>query len=336
MKIIVTGGAGFIGSHTVVDLLENGYKPIVIDDFRNSKPFIIDRIKKITNKDFISYNFDCGDIKKLNSVFLKEKPDAIIHFAADKAVNESVYNPLKYYHNNISTLVNVLSVVNKSKVKSFVFSSSCTVYGVPKKVPVSEFSPIQTAFSPYGFTKQIGEQILSDFVKSNPGISISLLRYFNPIGAHPSGLIGELPLGVPSNLVPFITQTAIGIRKSLIVHGNDYDTTDGTCIRDYIHVLDLARAHVLALNKSSTNNSAPLILNIGTGNGSSVLEVIESFKKVNKTNLNYTFGPRRDGDAPCVYANNELAKKVLGWEHKFSLEDALSHAWKWEKQLNKL
>ena len=334
MKIIVTGGAGFIGSHTVVELLVNGFEPVIVDDFRNSKPFIIDNIKQITSKSFSFYNIDCGDVEKLSTVFEKENPDGIIHFAADKAVNESVLDPLKYYHNNITTLVNVLKVVSKFQLKSFVFSSSCTVYGIPKHVPVSEKTPIQPAFSPYGFTKQIGEQILKDFSKTNLNVSISLLRYFNPIGAHPSGLIGELPLDVPSNLIPFVTQTAIGIRKSLTVHGDDYETNDGTCIRDYIHVVDLASAHVLALNNSS-NNSEPQIINIGTGTGSSVLEVIKTFEKVNNLKLNYTIGPRRSGDAPSVYADNTLAKEKLGWKSVFSLEDALAHAWKWEKKLAK-
>ena len=334
MKIIVTGGAGFIGSHTVVDLLENGFEPIIVDDFRNSNPFILDNIKKILNRDFKFYDIDCGDVDKLKVVFEKEKPDGIIHFAADKAVNESVNNPLKYYHNNITTLVNVLKVVELHPIESFVFSSSCTVYGVPKKVPVSEKSPIQPAFSPYGFTKQIGEQILKDFAQSNHKTAISLLRYFNPIGAHPSGLIGELPLGVPNNLIPFITQTAIGIRKSLTVNGDDYETPDGTCIRDYIHVVDLASAHVLALKNSKKQNE-PLVVNIGTGKGSSVLEVINSFEKVNGVKLNYSVGPRRVGDAPSVYADNSLVKKMLGWENKYNLDDALKHAWQWEKNLAK-
>ena len=332
MKIIVTGGAGFIGSHTVVDLLENGFEPIIVDDFRNSKPFILDNLKKILNRDFKSYDIDCGDVDKLSVVFKKEKPDGIIHFAADKAVNESVNNPLKYYHNNITTLVNILKVVEQYPIKSFVFSSSCTVYGIPKNVPVSEKSPIQPAFSPYGFTKQVGEQLLKDFALTNPKTAISLLRYFNPIGAHPSGLIGELPLGVPNNLIPFITQTAIGIRKSLTVNGNDYETPDGTCIRDYIHVVDLASAHVLALKNSKKQNE-PLVVNIGTGKGSSVLEVINSFEKVNGVKLNYSIGPRRDGDAPSVYADNSLVKKMLGWENKYNLDDALKHAWQWEKNL---
>jgi UDP-glucose 4-epimerase len=332
MKIIVTGGAGFIGSHTVVDLLENGFDPVIVDDFRNSKSFIIDNIKKINSKSFSAYNIDCGDVEKLSAVFEKEKPEGIIHFAADKAVNESVVNPLKYYHNNVTTLINVLKVVSKFQLKSFVFSSSCTVYGVPESVPVSEMSSIQPAFSPYGFTKQIGEQILKDFSKANPEVSISLLRYFNPIGAHPSRLIGELPLGLPNNLIPFVTQTAIGIRKSLTVNGDDYETPDGTCIRDYIHVVDLASAHVLALNNSSNKNE-PLIVNIGTGTGSSVLEVIKTFENVNDIKLNYTIGPRRDGDAPSVYADNTLAKETLGWKNNYSLEDALVHAWEWEKKL---
>ena len=334
MKILVTGGAGFIGSHTVVELIDNGYNPIVVDDLRNSKKFILNNLEKIIGKKIAHYSIDCGNIDKLSAVFEKENPEGIIHFAADKAVNESVINPLKYYHNNISNLINLLKVVSKFPVKSFVFSSSCTVYGVPDLIPVDESAKIKPAFSPYGYTKQVGERILSDFVKTFPDISLSLLRYFNPIGAHTSGLIGELPLGVPNNLIPFITQTAIGKRDFLTVYGNDYNTSDGTCIRDYIHVMDLANAHVLTLNHGLENNTKPLILNVGTGKGNSVLEIIESFEKVNGLTLKYIIGPRREGDVPAIYADNKLITQKIGWKSKYSIEDALKHSWIWEQKLS--
>tara|TARA_B100001113_G_scaffold313969_1_gene279312 strand:- start:73 stop:1080 length:1008 start_codon:yes stop_codon:yes gene_type:complete len=334
MKILVTGGAGFIGSHTVVELIDNGYNPIIVDDLRNSKKFILNNLEKIIGKKIAHYSIDCGNIDKLSAVFEKENPEGIIHFAADKAVNESVINPLKYYHNNISNLINLLKVVSKFPVKSFVFSSSCTVYGVPDLIPVDESAKIKPAFSPYGYTKQVGERILSDFVKTFPDISLSLLRYFNPIGAHTSGLIGELPLGVPNNLIPFITQTAIGKRDFLTVYGNDYNTSDGTCIRDYIHVMDLANAHVLTLNHGLENNTKPLILNVGTGKGNSVLEIIESFEKVNGLPLKYIIGPRREGDVPAIYADNKLITQKIGWKSKYSIEDALKHSWIWEQKLS--
>ena len=334
MKILVTGGAGFIGSHTVVELIDNGYNPIIVDDLRNSKKFILNNLEKIIGKKIAHYSIDCGNIDKLSAVFEKENPEGIIHFAADKAVNESVINPLKYYHNNISNLINLLRVVSKFPVKSFVFSSSCTVYGVPDLIPVDESAKIKPAFSPYGYTKQVGERILSDFVKTFPDISLSLLRYFNPIGAHTSGLIGELPLGVPNNLIPFITQTAIGKRDFLTVYGNDYNTSDGTCIRDYIHVMDLANAHVLTLNHGLENNTKPLILNVGTGKGNSVLEIIESFEKVNGLPLKYIIGPRREGDVPAIYADNKLITQKIGWKSKYSIEDALKHSWIWEQKLS--
>ena len=334
MKILVTGGAGFIGSHTVVELIDNGYNPIIIDDLRNSKKFILNNLEKIIGKKIAHYSIDCGNIDKLSAVFEKENPEGIIHFAADKAVNESVINPLKYYHNNISNLINLLKVVSKFPVKSFVFSSSCTVYGVPDLIPVDESAKIKPAFSPYGYTKQVGERILTDFVKTFPDISLSLLRYFNPIGAHTSGLIGELPLGVPNNLIPFITQTAIGKRDFLTVYGNDYNTIDGTCIRDYIHVMDLANAHVLTLNHGLENNTKPLILNVGTGKGNSVLEIIESFEKVNGLPLKYIIGPRREGDVPAIYADNKLITQKIGWKSKYSIEDALKHSWIWEQKLS--
>jgi len=333
MKILVTGGAGFIGSHTVVELINNGFHPVIIDDYRNSESFIIDRLQKITGVSIPVYAIDFGNIKSLSDVFEKENPEGIIHFAADKAVNESVINPLKYYHNNISNLINLLKVIDQYKISSFVFSSSCTVYGVPNQIPVSEKTPIKPAFSPYGYTKQVGENILLDFFKTKPEISLSILRYFNPIGAHPSALIGELPIGVPNNLIPFITQTAIGRRKQLTVFGNDYDTPDGFCIRDYIHVMDLANAHVLTLNYGMENKNADLLLNVGTGKGVSVLEVVNAFEEINKIKINYTIGKRREGDTPAIFADNSLISKKLNWQNKYSLKDALKHAWKWEKNL---
>ena len=330
MKILLTGGAGFIGSHTVVELINNGYEPIIIDDFRNSKPFIIKNIEKIVGQKLTLHIIDFGDHKKLKAIFKVDKPVGVIHFAADKAVYESVKNPLKYYQNNISNLINLLKVINEFDINSFVFSSSCTVYGKPKNVPVSEESDIQPAFSPYGYTKQVGEKILADFFVNKPQTNLTLLRYFNPIGAHPSGLIGELPLGVPSNLVPFITQSAIGKIGPLTIHGNDYPTPDGTCIRDYIHVVDLASAHVLSL-KNQTNQAK--FYNVGLGTGYSVLEVVDAFEKVNKLKLNFNIGKRRKGDIPEIYADNNLIKKDLGWIPIYNLEECLKHAWKWQQNL---
>lgn len=332
MKILVTGGAGFIGSHTVVELIQEGHKPVIVDDLRNSKSFIIDNIKKLVTTDFPYYAIDFGNKEKLVEVFQKERPEGIIHFAADKSVNESVNNPLKYYNNNISNLITLLSVVKDQNIKSFIFSSSCTVYGLADSFPVNENSICKTASSPYGYTKQVGERILNDFFKTLPNTSLTNLRYFNPIGAHPSSLIGELPLGVPSNLVPFITQTAIGKRDYLTVYGNDYKTNDGTCIRDYIHVVDLAQAHVLSLNHS-LNNNENIVLNVGTGKGSSVIEVVNTFEKVCDVKLNYRFGSRREGDLPIMYADNSLISSQLGWKPKFSLADSLKDAWNWEKKL---
>ena len=330
MKILLTGGAGFIGSHTAIELVNEGFEPIIIDDFRNSKPFIIENIEKIIGRKVVFHCADIGDQEKVSSIIKKEKPEGLIHFAADKAVNESVLNPLKYYNNNIGNLIKLLSVIDKHDINSFIFSSSCTVYGEPSFIPVNEKTPIQPPFSPYGYTKQVGEKILTDFFKKKKKKSIRILRYFNPIGAHPSSLIGELPLGTPSNLVPYITQTAIGKRKQLTIFGNDYNTADGTCIRDYIHVVDLARAHVLSLkNKRSSNN----IYNVGVGNGNSVLEVVSSFEEINNLKVNYKFGDRRIGDVPEIYADNSLIKKELNWEPGFSLKDALQHAWGWEREI---
>jgi UDP-glucose 4-epimerase len=333
MKVLVTGGAGFIGSHTVVDLIENGITPIIVDDFRNSEKFVLKQLEKLCGIKIVSYNIDCCNYEQMEEIFSSEKPDGVIHFAADKSVNESVENPLKYYQNNIGSLVTLLRLIEKHPVKSFVFSSSCTVYGNPDSVPVTELSPIKKAFSPYGFSKQVCEQCLIDFQNSNPNNSIILLRYFNPIGAHPSSLIGELPIGVPNNLIPFITQTAAGVREKVVVFGDSYNTTDGTCVRDYIHVCDLAKSHVLALNYALKNPNNIDTFNVGTGKGDSVLEVIKSFEKTNSLTLNYEIGQKRAGDAPVVYADNSYIKKKLNWSPKYSLEDALLHSWNWQQTL---
>lgn len=332
-NIVVTGGAGFIGSHTVVSLIENGYNPIIIDDFRNSESFILERLEKITNKKITAYNFDCARQDLLHEVFSKQPISGVIHFAADKAVGESVAEPLKYYENNIQSLVSMLKVSIEFGVKEFVFSSSCTVYGEPDTVPVNESAPIKHTSSPYGYTKQVCERICQDTAYANQMMSITLLRYFNPIGAHPSGLIGELPLGVPNNLVPYVTQTASGIRKQLTIFGNDYPTSDGTCIRDYIHVCDLADAHVAALfgaHKPGLTN----VYNVGTGLGSTVMEVVTTFEAVNHVEVSYTIGPRREGDAIRVFADNSKIVKELNWRPKYLLADALKHAWNWQNKFN--
>jgi UDP-glucose 4-epimerase len=330
-NIIITGGAGFIGSHTAVSLVENGYNPIIIDDFRNSESFIVDRVEEITGVEITVESFDCTNVEKLKSVFEKYTPAGVIHFAADKAVGESVNDPLKYYRNNLGSLVSLLEVCKAQNIKQFVFSSSCTVYGEPEEMPVDENTPIGFANSPYGYTKQVCERICSDFAKVNPEFSITLLRYFNPIGAHPSGLIGELPIGIPNNLVPYITQTAAGLRESLTIFGGDYPTVDGTCIRDYIHVCDLASAHVAALNVAVVGGVN--IYNVGTGVGSTVQEVVDAFEKVNGIKLSYIKGARREGDSVAIYADNRKVKSHLNWEPKYSLEDSLKHAWKWQLNL---
>lgn len=333
MKIIVTGGAGFIGSHTVVELIERGHTPIIIDDYRNSKPFIVDRIKQITGKEVKTYNVDCCNCTNLDQVFSTEKPDGVIHFAAYKAVGESVNEPLKYYDNNINSLINILELMNKHDVKNIVFSSSCTVYGTAEKIPVTENTPRKTAESPYGNTKKIGEDILTDYHNSNKNKNVTILRYFNPIGAHPSGLIGELPIGTPNNLVPYITQTAAGIRKELTVFGNDYNTKDGTCIRDYIHVLDLASAHIHAIEKLEKESNTIDIYNVGVGIGTTVLEVVETFETVSDSKLNYKIGPRRAGDVVEIYSDNKKIVKELNWNPKHTLKDALKDAWNWQNKI---
>lgn len=337
MSILVTGGAGYIGSHTIIDLIESGYEEIVsIDNFSNSTSKTFDRIEKITGKRIKNYNVDCCDLEQLTQVFEQEKNiQGIIHFAAFKAVGESVEQPLKYYHNNIESLVNMLKCTQQFGIKNFIFSSSCSVYGNIDSLPVTESTPLPKAESPYAFTKQIGEQMLIDFIRNVECKTIAL-RYFNPVGAHESGLNGEVPVGTPNNLVPFITQTAIGLRKELTIFGNDYDTIDGTCIRDYIHVSDIAHAHVLALEKlfDSSITSKYSVINLGTGLGVSVKQMVEAFERVNKIKLAHVYGPRRAGDSVAIYADNQLAKEVLGWTPKHDLDSMMRTAWKWEQQLN--
>jgi UDP-glucose 4-epimerase len=336
--ILVTGGAGFIGSHTAVSLREQGFEPIIIDDLRNAKPFILDNLKVILNQSILHFPIDCSNSSELEIVFEKYPLQGIIHFAAYKSVDESINHPLKYYQNNLSSLISILDLANKYAVNNVIFSSSCTVYGEPKGTYiVDENSPIQEATSPYGQTKIVGEKILRDFQKANASMKITALRYFNPIGAHKSGLIGELPIGRPANLLPYITQTAIGKLEKLTVYGNDYSTSDGSCIRDYIHIEDLAEAHVKALQNSiPTKNGFFDALNIGTGKGTSVLELISIFEKVTGKQLNYTIGPRRQGDVPAIYADVTKANKVLNWEAKRNLEDSVISAWKWEQYNAKL
>lgn len=335
MKILVTGGAGFIGSHTVVELHDAGYQPVVLDNFYNSKPGVLEGLEKITGKKFPLYQTDCNDFNALDAVFEKEQFDGVIHFAAYKAVGESVDRPLMYYQNNLGTLLNLLELCRKHQVSNFVFSSSCTVYGEPDSLPVTESTPRKPATSPYGNTKSICEDIIRDFVLSKAPVKAISLRYFNPIGAHPSAEIGELPLGIPGNLVPYITQVAAGIRKKLSVFGNDYDTPDGTCIRDFIHVTDLAKAHVRALEKIDKTDVASYydVFNVGTGQGHSVLEVIRTFEQVNNLRLNYSFEPRRPGDVIKIYAQSDKINSELNWKAEKTLAESLSDAWRWQQKL---
>lgn len=335
MKILVTGGLGFIGSHTVVELQNEGFEVVVIDNLSNSSADVIKGIVAITGKEPI---FEKLDLREKASVqdFFKRHQDikGVIHFAASKAVGESVINPLLYYENNISSLIYLLQELEKKEEAHFIFSSSCTVYGQADVMPIDENASIKPAMSPYGNTKQIGEEIITDVSKVS-NINAILLRYFNPIGSHPSAEIGELPIGIPQNLVPFITQTGIGLRKELMVYGNDYPTSDGTCIRDYIHVVDLAKAHVVALQRllEHKNTAKIEIFNLGTGVGSSVLEVISSFEKVSGKPFPYKIVDRREGDVTMAYASTEKANKVLGWKTESSLDQAIESAWKWEQKV---
>jgi len=330
-KILVTGGLGFIGSHTVVELQQAGYEVVIIDNLYNSKIEVLESIIAITGVKPSYSNIDLRNKIAVEDFFKNNKIEGVIHFAASKAVGESVKNPLLYYENNISTLVYLLKEMKKHKLSNFIFSSSCTVYGQSDELPITENAPIKPAESPYGNTKQIGEEIIKESCKANDLKAIAL-RYFNPIGAHETALIGELPLGVPQNLIPFVTQTAAGIREELSVFGDDYPTKDGTAVRDYIHVVDLAKAHIAALERLLKNNNKKdfEVFNVGTGTGSSVLEVIQAFEKVSKTKLNYKIVGRREGDITSAYADTTLAKVELGWETEKTLDEALLAAWQWQ------
>lgn len=334
-KILVTGGCGYIGSHTIVDLVENGFEVISVDNNSRSTPRILEGIEKITGKKIKNYKVDLCNFDDTFAIFQENTDIAgIIHFAAFKAVGESVEQPLLYFENNLVSLINLLKCVQEFHIPYFVFSSSCTVYGNPDKIPVTESTPPKPAESPYGYTKQMGEQIINEFSKANPAQCV-LLRYFNPVGAHPSILIGELPIGKPANLVPAITQTAIGKIPQVTVYGNDYDTRDGSCIRDFIHVSDIAHAHTLSIKYLLEGKSTQRceVFNLGTGNGVTVLEAIRAFEKVSGVKLNYTIGPRRPGDVIAIYANNDHAKATLGWQIAYSLEDMMATAWRWEQRL---
>ena len=335
-KIIVTGGAGFIGSHTAVALVAAGFEPIIVDNFSNSEPSVLNGLKAILGRELTAYKVDCNDRVAMAEVFGREKVAGVIHFAASKAVGESVEKPLLYYRNNLDSLMLLLELMPQYNVPSLVFSSSCTVYGQPEKLPVTEQTPRLPAMSPYGNTKAIGEDIIRDTVTANMPIKAISLRYFNPIGAHPSALIGELPRGVPANLIPYLLQVAAGQRASLTIHGNDYNTPDGTAIRDYIHVMDLADAHVSALKLlgNSTESSSYDVYNIGTGRGASVLELINTFESVTGINLPYTLGPRRVGDIEQIYADVTKATTGLHFTTQRTLAEALTDAWRWQQKLN--
>lgn len=337
--ILVTGGAGYIGSHTIIELLATtDYKVISADNFSNSSEKTFDRIEKITGTKVKNYNVDLCDINSCRSIFETEKNiTGIIHFAAFKSVPESVANPYKYYHNNIDSLLNILECCLQYNISDFIFSSSCSVYGNIEQLPVRETTPLGKAECPYAFSKQIGETILSDYSKAFADLKIVALRYFNPVGAHISGLIGESPINKPNNLVPIITSTAIGKMPSMTVYGNDYPTRDGTCIRDYIHVTDIATAHIKALEfiAGKKQNSNFSIFNLGTGQGVSVLEAIKAFEKVSGKKLNYKLGKKRPGDVNSIYSDTSLSEKELGWKTEFSLEQMMETAWKWELQLNR-
>jgi len=334
-KILVTGGCGYIGSHTVVDLIENGYDVISIDDNSRSTTYLLDGIEKITQKKLKNYKVDLKNFDETLAVFQEnEDISGVIHFAAYKSVGESVQKPLDYFENNLTSLTNLLKCVQEFNISNFVFSSSCTVYGNPDKIPVTEESPIKKAESPYGATKQMGEDIICECARAYNITSI-LLRYFNPVGAHPSSQIGELPLGKPENLVPVITQSAIGKLPQVTVYGDDYPTRDGSCVRDYIHVCDIAHAHTLALQyllekKNKTNCE---VFNLGTGNGVTVLEIIKAFEEVSGQKLNYKIGPRRPGDVVAIYANNNKAVNDLNWKIKYNLRDMMKTAWDWELKI---
>jgi len=335
-KILVTGGLGFIGSHTVVELQKNGFEVIIIDDLSNTTIDVLDGITEITKIKPTFVELDLKDKQAVQAFFKKYAVDGVIHFAASKAVGESVRKPLKYYENNIGTLVYLLQEMEINKVTNLIFSSSCTVYGQADSLPITEKAPIKPAESPYGRTKQMAEEILADVAKVSD-LNVIALRYFNPVGGHKSTVIGELPIGVPQNLIPYVTQTAAGIREELSVFGDDYDTPDGTAVRDYIHVVDLAKAHIVAMKRLLANNNKTKIefFNIGTGQGSSVLDVINTFEKVNNVKLNYKIVGRREGDITAAYADTSLANTELGWSSELTLTDAMRSAWLWQQKLIK-
>ena len=332
--ILVTGGTGFIGSHTTVELINAGYKVVIVDNLSNSNANVVDGIEEITGVRPAFEQVDCCDYAAMESVFNKYSDiEGIIHFAASKAVGESVEKPLLYYRNNLTSLINLLELMPKHDVKGIIFSSSCTVYGQPdpENLPVTEDAPIKPAESPYGNTKQVNEEIIRDYINSGASIKAILLRYFNPIGSHPTAIIGELPNGVPMNLIPYVTQTAMGIREQLKVFGNDYNTPDGTCIRDYIYVVDLAKAHVKAMERVLDTDSDKLeVFNVGTGRGVSTKEIVDAFEKATGVKVNWTYAPRRAGDIEKVWADPKKANEVLGWKAETSLEDTLKSAWNWQ------
>ncbi|PLX27418.1 UDP-glucose 4-epimerase GalE [Candidatus Parcubacteria bacterium] len=336
-NILVTGGLGYIGSHTVLELIARGYEVFVIDNLSNSHIDTLDRIEKISGKRPAFFEFDLCDKDRVDKFFSQNQIDSVIHFAASKAVGESMQVPLKYYRNNLLPLMNILEAMIAYNVDRIVFSSSCTVYGQPDKLPVDEKAPVQKAESPYGNTKQISEEMIADTVRASESMKAISLRYFNPIGAHESALIGELPIGTPNCLVPYVTQTAIGVREQLTIHGDDYDTPDGTCIRDYLHIVDLAEAHINAIEYMHDGGNKDRIgyFNLGTGRGYSVQEVVDEFEKVTEQKLNYKIGPRREGDVEEVYADPSLAEKELKWKAKRGLGEMLKSAWEWEKNYRK-
>ncbi len=338
-KVLVTGGCGYIGSHTMIDLIDNGFDVISVDNLSNSDPSVLDSIETITGKRIKNYEVDLCDLEKTRQIFMENKDiKGVIHFAASKSVGESVEKPLLYYHNNLNSLVNILRCIEEFGVKSLIFSSSCSVYGNAKSLPVTEETPFQTAESPYARTKQIGEDIIKDFTLTSPFVNAISLRYFNPAGAHESAIIGESPSNVANNLVPVITETAIGKRGETVIFGDDYPTRDGSCIRDYIHVMDLANAHTKALEYVLKGKNADNyeLFNLGIGEGVTVLEAVNAFEKVNEIKFNHRIGPRRPGDVVAIYANNDRAKSKLGWEPKRSIEDIMRTAWEWEKKRSEI
>jgi UDP-glucose 4-epimerase len=332
-KVLLTGGAGYIGSHTAVELIQQGFDVVVLDDFSRSEKRIVDGIEQITRRKVNCHRGNCTDDAFLHDLFSTENFDSVIHFAAYKSVNESVQQPLLYYQNNVGSMTALLKAMEKFHVNEIIFSSSCTVYGEPDRIPVDESAPFKKAESPYGATKQMCERILDDCIQANKKLHSVSLRYFNPVGADPSALIGELPIGTPSNLVPYVTQTAAGIRQKLTVFGNDYNTPDGSCMRDFIHVVDLAKALVMALKKIESFENRSEVFNLGTGIGVTVLDLVKRFIKTTGIPLNYEVGHRRAGDVEKIYADPAKAANILGWRTQLTLEDSLLHAWRWEKQI---